>query len=102
MHTVTLSPTSISLSAGGSPVVQTVTISDVPDNPDDVIASQPLTVTIAGTDVTVSTSVTIDYPGDPVPVVTVTAASNEYTVIASTPVKVDATTYTVELTYTPV
>lgn len=104
MHTVTLSPASVALTAGGSPVVQTVTIGNVTDNPDDTTVSQPISVTVAGVDVIVNTSVTVDYPTDPVPVVSVVAASAEFTVSVATPVRdtTDPTVYTVQLTYSPV
>ncbi len=102
MHTVTLTPTTVNLTAGGSPVVQTVTVSNVTDHPPDTTVSQPIIVTVAGVDVVVNTSVTVDYPDDPVPVTTVNAASAEYTVLVSSPVRTDPTTYTVEVTYSPV
>jgi hypothetical protein len=98
MHTVTLNPTEVALQSGGSPVVQTATISGVPA---DFTVNQILSMAVGAANVDVATSITVD---NPPPMVSGVPASTAYALSFATPVQDSATpsTWTVEITYTPV
>lgn len=96
MHTVVLDPSEVLLTVGGSPVVQTATIENVPA---DFSVSQVLSVAVGAANVDVTTAVTVD---NPAPVVSGEAADAAYTLSFATPVQNTETpsTWTVEITYT--
>jgi hypothetical protein len=97
MHTVTLDPTTVTVTPGGSPVVQVATIESVPV---DMDVSQVLSFAVGATNVDISTTVTVDHPQ---PVASGTAADAAYTLAFATPVQdgTDPSKWTVEITYTP-
>ena len=94
MHAVTLNPPSVELTAGGEPVEQVATITDVPP---DTTVSQVMNVTVGGTVSQVETTVTVDNPN---PVVDCVAASPSYALTVGLPQQTsEPTTWTVKLTY---
>lgn len=94
MHTVTLSPVQVDLVAGGAPVVQTVTVGNVPD---DVSVVNPIEVAVGTVTVSVNTTVTVDHPS---PTCTVTStAPGDFSVSAASPVQTGPGVWTIELTY---
>ena len=98
MHTVTLTPDTIDLTAGGSPVDQLVTVGNVTE---DVTVTNPLTVSVGTVDVVVNTTVTVDHPSPTVAVIS--AAPGDYAVVAATPAQTATPgEWEFTLTYTPV